>query len=79
MYRYERSEDVTELRDIISDIQYELYDIGGGRKNDMETIRENVENIRAWGQEWKNYAKRIDPKIPDHQKPENLPKWGSLT
>ena len=80
MRGYIKLDDVDKLHDILWEIEYFLdNDIIGGKECSMELIRKNVENIRGWGQEWKDYSKNIDPKIPIHQRPENLPKWGSLT
>ena len=79
MYNYEKM-DESELKDILWHVDNFLYDnICGGSQCAIERVRDNVSNVRAWGQEWKDYAKRVDPKIPLHQQPQNLPKWGSLT
>ena len=38
-----------DVEDLLSDVEYELF----GLASDMEEIRDNVELIRTWGQEWK--------------------------
>ena len=78
MYNYEKM-DEQELKDILWSVSNFLGDITGGRNSLIERIRDNASNIRAWGQEWKDYAKSVDPKVPEHQQSQNLPKWGSLT
>ena len=77
MYNYEKM-DEQELKDILWSVSNFLDDITGGKNSLIERIRDNASNIRAWGQEWKDYAKSVDPKVPEHQQPQNLPKWGSL-
>ena len=77
MYNYEKM-DETELKDILWSVDNFLHDITGVGNSLIERIRDNVSNIRGWGQEWKDYAKKVDPKVPEHQQPKNLPKWGSL-
>jgi hypothetical protein len=79
MYNYEKM-DETELKDILWHIDNFLHEnISGGSQCAIERVRDNISTIRAWGQEWKDYAKQVDPKVPLHQQPQNLPKWGSLT
>jgi hypothetical protein len=79
MYNYEKM-DIEDLHDILWRVDNFLHDnLIGGSQCAIERVRENVSEIRAWGGEWKEYAKRVDPKIPLHQQPQNLPKWGSLT
>lgn len=53
---YEKaSED--ELRDMLWAVERFLGQLDGyGRTGLMEDIRRNVTDIRAWGQEWKDYA-----------------------
>ncbi len=72
--------DIEKLHDILWEVEYFLdNNIIGGSECALERVRDNIENIRAWGQEWKTHAKEVDPKVPEHQQPQNLPKWGSLT
>ena len=78
MYNYEKM-DEQELKDILWSVSNFLDDITGGKNSLIERIRDNASNIRGWGQEWKDYAKSVDPRVPEHQQPQNLPKWGSLT
>lgn len=80
MRGYKKVDDIEALHDMLWEVEYFLdNNILGGSECAVERIRTNIGNIRAWGQEWKDHAKDIDPKVPDHWKPENLPKWGSLT
>lgn len=60
--RYERCDDVDELRDMISTVETELGSVIGYRRGGkMEVIRERMSEIREWGQEWKNLAKQYAP------------------
>ena len=77
MYNYEKL-DEQDLKDILWSVSNFLYDITGGNDSLIERIRDNTSNIRGWGQEWKEYAKSVDPKVPEHQQPQNLPRWGHL-
>lgn len=44
----------------ISDVDWDI-DIS----SDLEDIRTNAENIRAWGQAWKDYAKSLQQEIAE--------------
>ncbi len=83
MRGYERLNDINDiesLHDILWEVKYFMENnINGGSECAIERVRNNAQSIRAWGQEWKDYAKQVDPKVPLHQQPQNLPKWGSLT
>lgn len=58
---YERA-DEDELRDMLSDVETHLgYLSGYGNSGLLEDIRGRTEEIRAWGQEWKDYAKDNAP------------------
>ena len=62
--RYEKS-DEDELRDMLSDVESNLGSVSGyGKSGLLEDIRERVEAIRAWGEEWKQLALEHAPK-PD--------------
>lgn len=50
----DKSYDVDELRDYISDIEYEMI-----YESDVEDIRRALEEVRYWGQEWKDLAKGL--------------------
>lgn len=41
--------------DIFDDIQYEL----SGLEDELEKLRKANENLRTWGQHWKNLAKEL--------------------
>ena len=58
-----------ELVSEVEDIHNELVDLVSGRYWScctMEKIRENVENVRKWGQEWKDLAKSLDDNYVDN-------------
>lgn len=58
---YEKA-DESELRDMLSDVETRIgYLDGWNRTGLLEDIRKNVTAIRAWGQEWKDYAKENTP------------------
>lgn len=58
---YEKA-DESELRDMLSDVETHIgYLDGWNRTGLLEDIRRNVTAIRAWGQEWKDYAKENAP------------------
>ena len=54
---YKKVDDVEEL---LSDVEWDI-DIS----SDLEDIRTNAENIRAWGQAWKDYAKSLQQEIAE--------------
>lgn len=61
---YERA-DEDELRDMLSDVESNLGTVSGYRNSGLlEDIRQRVEEIRAWGEEWKRLAIEHAPK-PD--------------
>jgi hypothetical protein len=58
---YERA-DEDELRDMLSDVEYLLSELSGyGGSGVLEDLRERIEEVRAWGQEWKDLAKEHAP------------------
>ncbi len=58
---YERA-DEGELRNMVDEVETHLgYLSGYGRSGLLEEIRERAEQIRAWGQEWKDAAKASGP------------------
>lgn len=57
---YKKVDDVEELLDMLSDVEWDI-DIS----SDLEDIRTNAENIRAWGQAWKDYAKSLQQEIAE--------------
>lgn len=50
-----RKLDEEALIDLVNDINYELY----GCDNDIEDIRKALEQVREWGQQWKDKCKEI--------------------
>ena len=50
--------DIGELHDMLWDVEQTL-DFFQGRHNDMDKIRERLEEVRAWGEEWKQYALKL--------------------
>lgn len=57
---YERLEDPDELKEVISNIETELF--WGWKSNTegkLEEIRAHVTTIREWGQAWKDLAKDL--------------------
>ena len=61
---YEKA-DESELRDMLSDVETRIgYLDGWNRTGLLEDIRKNTKAIRAWGQEWKDYAKENAP-VPE--------------
>lgn len=50
-----RKLDEDELVDLVNDINYDLYRID----DDIEDIRKALEEVREWGQQWKNKCKEI--------------------
>lgn len=58
---YDKCDDVAELKDMIRYAEGELYELYG-RRGKIEAIRTRLEEVRAWGKEWKNLAKsRLTP------------------
>lgn len=58
---YEKA-DESELRDMLSDVETRIACLDGwNRTGLLEDIRTNVTAIRAWGQEWKDYARENVP------------------
>lgn len=55
---WQNLKDVPEAEDYVSDLDWAEYNIRNLESN-METIRTNVTNVRAWGQEWKDFAKQL--------------------
>ena len=49
---YQKCEDPAELREMIELVERELFS-WDTPKSTLEKIREHVESIRAWGEEWK--------------------------
>jgi len=53
--RYDDDDDVDELKSRLSDIEYE----SSGFADEIEDLREAIVQVRQWGQEWKEFAKRL--------------------
>lgn len=50
--------DLEELRGMLQDVE-DIVSVYGGANNKLELIRRRLEEIRAWGEEWKQYALRL--------------------
>lgn len=50
--------DVEEAESYLSTLDWAEYNIRN-LENNMEEIRTNVEKLRAWGEEWKDFAKQL--------------------
>ena len=68
MRHYKRCKDVEALHDIIDSIDSALFSTEGV----VRDIRTNVENIRAWGQAWKNAAKELEAQVPKVVVPQDI-------
>jgi len=55
----DRSESIEELQDICSSVEWDL----DGLEDKLEAIRTRVSEVRAWGQEWKDEAKRLQNEL----------------
>jgi peptidoglycan hydrolase CwlO-like protein len=55
----DRAEDIKELQDICSSVDWAL----DGLEDKLEAIRTRVSEVRAWGQEWKDEAKRLQNEL----------------
>jgi len=55
----DRTEDIKELQNICSSVEWDLY----GLADTLEAIRTRVSEVRAWGQEWKDEAKRLQNEL----------------
>lgn len=58
MRRFERCDDPEQLREMLDSVHSELFHWGAADES-LEAIRKHVESIRAWGEEWKQYALRL--------------------
>lgn len=52
---YIKDEDLSNAESYADDVYHELYDLDDA----VEKIRTEIENVRAWGQEWKDLAKKM--------------------
>ena len=58
---YEKA-DESELRDMLSEVETRIGYLDGWNRTGLhEDIRKNTTAIRAWGKEWKDYAKENAP------------------
>jgi peptidoglycan hydrolase CwlO-like protein len=55
----DRAEDIKELQDICSSVEWDL----DGLEDKLEAIRTRVSEVRVWGQEWKDEAKRLQNEL----------------
>ncbi len=58
MRRFEKCDDPEQLRDMLDSVQRELFHWDTAHDS-LEAIRKHVESIRAWGEEWKQYALKL--------------------
>ena len=58
MRRFERVDDPEQLRDMLDSVQRELFHWDTAHDS-LEAIPKHVESIRAWGEEWKQYALKL--------------------
>ena len=57
-HNYEKCKDeadIGELHAILWEVEYTVSDYCG-RGNKLDAIRQRLEEVRAWGEEWKQYA-----------------------
>jgi hypothetical protein len=52
--KYDRMEE-DELKDALFDINWE----SDGLEKEVEELRTAIENVRQWGQEWKDFCKKL--------------------
>lgn len=52
MRNYQKSDDVEELKEMLSDIEHILFSWSAAHSS-LEEIRTHVVSIRDWGQQWK--------------------------
>lgn len=50
--------DIEELHAMLWEVEYTVSDYCG-RGNKLDAIRQRLEEVRAWGEEWKQYALEI--------------------
>ena len=55
----DRSESIDELQDTCANVDWAL----DGLEDKLEAIRERVSSVRAWGQGWKDEAKRLQNEL----------------
>jgi len=58
MRKFERCDDAEQLRDMLDSVRRELFHWDTA-EDSLEAIRKHVESIRAWGEEWKQYALKL--------------------
>lgn len=58
MSRFDRCDDPEQLRDMLDSVRRELFHWDTA-EDSLEAIRRHVESIRAWGEEWKQYALKM--------------------
>ena len=59
MRKFDKCDDPSELRDMLDNVHTELFH-WSTTEDKLEAIRKHVESIRAWGEEWKQYALSLD-------------------
>lgn len=58
MKGFERCDSPEQLRDMLDSVYRDLFHWDSA-EDALEAIRKNAENIRAWGEEWKQYALKL--------------------
>ncbi len=61
-------DDVNELKDALSDVDWAI----SGIPSDLENIRRHITDIRSWGQEWKDQAKELKDRISELERTVNI-------
>lgn len=56
MKGYYRDDDSESLRSRLAEVEFLLFGAGGDAEARLEAIRDHVERVRLWGQEWKEFA-----------------------
>ena len=51
----EKYDDIEDVKDVLESIEYEL----SGLEWDINGVRDNIIELRDWGQQWKNLAKEL--------------------
>lgn len=59
---FQNLDDVDELKEVIDSIHSDLFS-WNDLESDLEKIRNHVEKIRNWGEEWKQLAINLDEQM----------------
>lgn len=58
MSKFPKCDDIEQMRDMLDSVHTELFHWSSAESS-LEDIRSHVESIRAWGEEWKQYALQL--------------------